>query len=118
LILGALTFSLSFLAALTSFGFSPALAARPSGEHGRKASVTARDHLGLWVTADGQVRQELLPDGRFVETGWDGQRMAAGFYQLEANHIEYRDDRGLVAAGDFRDGMLYQSGMVLYRRDS
>jgi hypothetical protein len=37
---------------------------------------------------------------------------------LLGDHIEYRDDTGFTADGDFKDGILYHAGMVLYRRDS
>nr|WP_245838009.1 Atu4866 domain-containing protein [Paenibacillus amylolyticus] len=32
-------------------------------------------------------------------------------------HIEYVDDTGFTADGDFRDGVLYHAGMVLYREN-
>jgi hypothetical protein len=118
IIFGALTFTLSLLATLTSFGFAPVAAARPANEAGRKSTVEAERFAGLWVTADGQVRQELVPGGRFVEARWDGEKIREGRYWLEGNHIEYRDGKGFAAAGDFRDGMLHQGGMVLFRRDS
>jgi hypothetical protein len=35
---------------------------------------------------------------------------------VSANHIEYWDDTGFTADGDFVDGVLYHAGMVLYRR--
>jgi Agrobacterium tumefaciens protein Atu4866 len=72
------------------------------------------DFIGLWVTGDGHVRQQLLPDGRFVETRGNQQRAYAGRYRLDGNHIEYIDDCGVRIEGDFRDGILYRSGMVLY----
>jgi Agrobacterium tumefaciens protein Atu4866 len=33
------------------------------------------DVVGMWVTADGHIRQELLPDGRYVEAR--GERRCA-----------------------------------------
>jgi len=38
-----------------------------------------------------------------------------GRYWLEGDHIEYVDDTGFTADGDFRDGMLYRAGMIFYR---
>jgi hypothetical protein len=109
---------LSLAATLTSLGFAPVASARPASDTGRKTSIAAQPHAGLWVTADGQVRQELLPDGRYVEACWNGEKLREGRYWLEGNHIEYRDGKGFAAAGDFRDGMLHFGGMVLFRRDS
>jgi hypothetical protein len=45
------------------------------------------------------------------EAAYEGQ------YRIEGNHIEYKDDTGFTADGDFKDGILYHAGMVLYRRD-
>jgi hypothetical protein len=35
---------------------------------------------------------------------------------LQHDHIEYHDDTGFTADGDFREGVLYHAGMVLYRQ--
>lgn len=32
------------------------------------------DMVGRWMTADGQIRQELLPDGRYDEARGDRRR--------------------------------------------
>lgn len=37
-----------------------------------------------------------------------------GRYWLEGDHIEYVDDTGFTADGEFRDDVLYHAGMVLY----
>jgi hypothetical protein len=118
MILSALTFSLSLIAALASVGFTPADAARKRNESEMEAGMTARAYSGLWVTADGYIRHELLPNGRYVEARGDRERAYEGQYWLVGDHIEYRDDTGFIADGDFRDGILYHAGMVLYRRDS
>jgi hypothetical protein len=73
-------------------------------------------YVGMWVTKDGQIRHELLPNGRYVEAR--GSRAAAyrGGYAIDGDHIEYVDDTGFTADGDFRDGVLYHAGMVLHRK--
>ncbi|MGH8445411.1 MAG: Atu4866 domain-containing protein [Solimonas sp.] len=38
-----------------------------------------------------------------------------GHYRVQGGHIEYRDENGYTVGGDFRDGLLYQAGMVLYQ---
>jgi hypothetical protein len=116
-ILGALTFSASLVAAVISLGFAPA-DLRRTKENEPEVSMTAQRHAGLRVTADGQIQHELLPDGRYVDARGDQERTHEGRYWLTGDHIDYRDDQGLAAAGDFRDGILYHAGMVLYRRDS
>ena len=118
ILLGALTFSLSLVAALASIGFAPAEGARKRNETEMEVGMTSQAYSGLWVTADGFIRHELLPDGRYVEARGERESAYEGQYWLAGDHIEYRDDTGFTADGDFRDGILYHAGMVLYRRDS
>ena len=116
--LSALTFSLSLVAALVTVGFAPAEATRKRNETEVEVGMTKQAYSGLWVTADGYIRHELLPNGRYVEARGDREKAYEGQYRLAGDHIEYRDDTGFTAEGDFRDGILYHAGMVLYRRDS
>jgi hypothetical protein len=118
LLLGALTFSLSMVAALASIGFAPVDAARKRNETEMEVGMNAHAYSGLWVTADGEIRHELLPNGRYVEGRGEKEAAYEGRYMVLGDHIEYRDDTGFTADGDFRDGILYHAGMVLYRRDS
>lgn len=72
-------------------------------------------YAGLWVTANRHVRHELLPNGRYVEARGAREKAYEGRYWLVGDHIEYVDDTGFTADGDFRDGVLYHGGMVLTR---
>ncbi|MBE9607256.1 Atu4866 domain-containing protein [Acetobacteraceae bacterium H6797] len=72
--------------------------------------------IGLWVTQDGHVRHELLPNGRYVEARGNREGAYRGRYEVTGNHIEYWDDTGFTADGDFIDGVLHHGGMILYRR--
>lgn len=81
------------------------------------ASVAAaHPYVGMWVTADGHVRHELLPNNRYVEARGSRERAYEGHYEVAGDHIEYRDDTGFTADGDFVDGVLHHGGMILYRR--
>ena len=73
-------------------------------------------YAGMWVTEDGHIRHELLPNGRYVEARGTRERAYLGRYEVTGDHIEYWDDTGFTADGDFVDGVLYHAGMVLYRR--
>jgi len=33
------------------------------------------------------------------------------------NHIDYKDDTGFTVDGEYRNGILYHSGMVLYKEN-
>ena len=76
----------------------------------------ARPYIGMWVPADGYVRHELLPNSRYDEARGNRQSAYQGRYTVTGNHIDYVDDTGFTADGDFRDGVLHHAGMVLYRR--
>ncbi|MBT1689901.1 Atu4866 domain-containing protein [Dawidia soli] len=72
-------------------------------------------YVGMWATADGYIRHELLPDGRYDEARGKRQSAYRGRYVITNNHIDYVDDTGFTADGDFRDGILYHAGMILYK---
>ncbi len=72
-------------------------------------------YVGLWVTEDGHIRHELLPNNRYVEARGNRERAYFGRYEVTGTHIDYWDDTGFTADGDFRDGVLYHAGMVLRR---
>ena len=82
------------------------------------ADPAAHPYLGLWVTADGRVRHALLPGGRYDEARGTKESAYRGRYVITGDHIDYVDDTGFTADGDFRDGVLYHGGMVLRRREA
>jgi hypothetical protein len=73
-------------------------------------------YVGMWVTADGHIRHELLPGGRYNEARGTRESAYRGRYEITGDHIEYWDDTGFTADGDFIEGVLHHAGMVLYRR--
>ncbi|RYE16180.1 MAG: hypothetical protein EOP45_17940 [Sphingobacteriaceae bacterium] len=73
------------------------------------------EYTGMWVTADGHIRHELLPDGRYNEARGKRQNAYQGSYWVSGNHIDYKDDTGFTADGEFRGGILYHAGMILYK---
>jgi len=78
-------------------------------------SMPAHPYAGMWVTADGYIRHELLPNGRYDEARGNRKSAYRGRYTVKGNHIDYVDDTGFTADGDFVDGVLHHAGMVLYR---
>lgn len=74
-------------------------------------------YVGMWVTDDGRVRHELLPTGRYDEARGSRESAYRGRYEVTGSHIEYWDDTGFTADGDFVDGnTLHHGGMVLRRK--
>jgi hypothetical protein len=78
--------------------------------------MTLHPYVGMWVTADGHIRHELLPNGRYDEARGSEKSAYQGRYQVRGNHIDYWDDTGFTADGTFvsRDE-LHHAGMVLRR---
>lgn len=75
----------------------------------------AHPYIGMWVTADNGVRHELLPGGRYDEARGGRRSAYQGRYVVTGTHIEYVDDTGFTADGDFIDGVLHHGGMILRR---
>lgn len=90
---------------------------RGAGDSGAMNNGDTAPHpfVGMWVTADGHIRQELRPDGRYDEARGDRKSAYTGSYTVTGNHIDYVDDTGFTATGDVRDGVLYHEHLVLYR---
>lgn len=102
-----------------------AMAAAP-GAHGQSATtsqtqskdaadMTTHPYLGMWVTGDGHIRQELLPNGRYDEARGSRRSAYQGRYEVRGNTIDYWDDTGFTADGEFIDDVLHHGGMLFYR---
>ena len=78
-------------------------------------SMEQQSFIGMWVTADGHIRHELLPNGRYDEARGGRKSAYQGRYTITGNHIDYVDDTGFTADGEFIDGVLHHGGMLFYR---
>lgn len=79
-------------------------------------AMARNSYIGMWVTADGHIRQELLANGRYDEAR--GQRNSAyqGRYEITGNRINYWDDTGFTADGTFVNAdELHHGGMIFLR---
>jgi hypothetical protein len=72
--------------------------------------------VGLWVTADGRIRHALLSNGSYEEARGERDRAYCGRYVITGRYIDYLDDTGFVADGEFIGNELHHFGMVLTRR--
>jgi len=81
----------------------------------KKEEVQIHPYVGMWVTKDGCIRHELLADGRYDEARGKVRSAYQGRYRVTGDHVDYLDDTGFTAKGDFREDVLYHAGMVLYR---
>ena len=73
--------------------------------------------VGMWVTGDGRIRQELLPNGRYDEARGNRRSAYQGRYEVRGDDIFYWDDTGFTADGRFIDGVLHHGGMIFYREE-
>jgi hypothetical protein len=80
------------------------------------APMTDHPYIGMWVTADGHVRQELLPNGRYDEARGTRKSAYQGRYEVKGAQIDYWDDTGFTADGTFVDpNTLHHGGMIFHR---
>ncbi|WFE76677.1 Atu4866 domain-containing protein [Roseinatronobacter sp. S2] len=96
-----------------------AVIAATSGQPALVQNTAVGDHLyvGMWITADGYIRHELLPDNRYIEARGSRERAYEGRYEVTEQWIYYWDDTGFTADGVFvDDNVLHHAGMVLYRQ--
>jgi hypothetical protein len=74
------------------------------------------DIIGMWVTADGQIRLELLAGGRYDEARGSQRSAYTGAYTLRDGSLRFADDSGFTAVGTIIDGVL-EVGGDRFRRD-
>lgn len=75
-----------------------------------------QSHVGMWVTGDGRIRQELRADGRYDEARGARRSAYQGRYEVNGTRIEYWDDQGFTADGVFiNENELHHGGMIFYR---
>ncbi|MBB4196063.1 hypothetical protein GGE45_006161 [Rhizobium aethiopicum] len=90
---------------------------KPKFQQPSENTMQQHPYVGIWVTDDGRVRHELLPDNRYDEARGSRESAYRGRYEITGTHIEYWDDTGFTADGDFvDDNTLHHGGMVLRRK--
>jgi len=102
----------AFAIVMTAISLSPSSPAKETKVQ------TDHPYSGIWITDDGRVRHALLPNGRYVEARGTRERAYEGRYEVTGSHIEYWDDTGFTADGDFVDAnTLHHGGMILRRSE-
>ncbi|MFJ6658448.1 Atu4866 domain-containing protein [Streptomyces sp. NPDC091377] len=69
--------------------------------------------LGVWVDRSGFLHQELTADGRYDETRGGRPHAYQGRYWIDGDRIDYLDDLGFWAYGEFRGDELHHAGYVM-----
>lgn len=95
---------------------APALMTENTNQDPKGQAMTQHPYVGMWVTADGHIRQELLANGRYDEARGSRQSAYQGRYEIRGAHIDYWDDTGFTADGAFVGAdELHHGGMIFYR---
>jgi hypothetical protein len=90
--------------------------AQMNSEQTAPDQTQSHPYVGMWVTGDGRIRQELLPNGRYDEARGNRPSAYQGRYEVRGTEIFYWDDTGFTADGTFvEDDVLHHGGMVFYR---
>ncbi|MCV9880073.1 Atu4866 domain-containing protein [Brenneria izbisi] len=85
--------------------------------HQTEKKMQHHPYIGMWITADGHIRQAFLPNGRYDEARGNRQSAYQGRYEITGNRIDYWDDSGFSADGVFvNHDELHHGGMVFYRK--
>lgn len=109
---------LSIMATLAMAGLlSVSAFLEPKINHSVTMEESKQDFTGLWVTKDGYIRHQLLPEGRYDEARGKKESAYKGSYTITDNHIDYKDDTGFTADGDFKDGVLHHGGYLFYKQN-
>lgn len=62
--------------------------------------------VGMWVTHDGHIRLEMLPDGRYDEARGERRGAYRGRWVRKGGVVEFFDDSGFTATGAIENGVL------------
>lgn len=87
-----------------------ASAAAESGSAAIPANI-----LGTWIDENDFVHQHLTADGRYDETRGGRTYAFQGSYWVSGSRIDYLDDLGFWAFGEFIDGVLHHAGYTFHR---
>ena len=104
------------VASLVLAGALPAHAQQQDGHNRKGEAMPLHPYVGMWVTSDGHVRQELLANGRYDEARGSRKSAYQGRYEVSGAKIDYWDDTGFTADGVFvNDDELHHGGMIFHR---
>ncbi len=95
------------------------LAATPLPAAGQALQDNPADsqrRVGMWVDGNDLMKQELLPNGRYDEGRGDRKSAYQGRYWITGNRIDYLDDLGFWAFGEFKGDTLEHAGYKLTKQ--
>ncbi|MBK3570475.1 Atu4866 domain-containing protein [Streptomyces sp. MBT62] len=75
--------------------------------------LTGSPRIGVWIDENGFLHQELTADGRYDETRGGRPHAYEGRYWIDGDRIDYLDDLGFWAFGEFRGDELHHAGYAM-----
>ncbi|GGK00594.1 hypothetical protein GCM10011583_35060 [Streptomyces camponoticapitis] len=75
--------------------------------------LTGSPRVGVWIDRNDFLHQVLTPDGRYDETRGGRPHAYQGRYWIDGDRIDYLDDLGFWAYGEFRSDELHHAGYVM-----
>lgn len=81
-----------------------------------EVSPSASPYVGMWIDESDFLYQELTAAGRYDETRGGRPHAFQGSFWIDGDRIDYLDDLGFWAFGEFVDGVLHHGPYVLNRR--
>jgi hypothetical protein len=99
-----------------TLGSSQATGPSDARQQSTENTMAQHPYVGMWITDDGQIRHELLPNNRYDEARGTRESAYQGRYEVNGNHIDYWDDTGFTADGEFTDRNTLHHGGMIFRR--
>ncbi|MFF4354402.1 Atu4866 domain-containing protein [Streptomyces sp. NPDC001530] len=75
--------------------------------------LTGSARVGVWIDKNDFLHQELTADGRYDETRGGRPHAYEGRYWIDGDRIDYLDDLGFWAFGEFQREELHHAGYVM-----
>ena len=75
--------------------------------------LTGSPRVGVWIDENDFLHQELTADGRYDETRGGRPHAYEGRYWIDGDRIDYLDDLGFWAFGEFRGDELHHAGYAM-----
>lgn len=91
----------------------PGRAADPGTDVPAAPDLTGNPRIGVWIDRKGFLHQELTADGRYDETRGGRRHAYQGRFWIDGDRIDYLDDLGFWAYGEFKGDELHHAGYVM-----
>ncbi|GAA0937963.1 Atu4866 domain-containing protein [Nonomuraea longicatena] len=92
---------------------APGRATAPEAGVPAPPDLTGSPRVGVWIDRKDFLHQELTAEGRYDETRGGRPHAYQGRYWIDDDRIDYLDDLGFWAYGQFRDDELHHAGYIM-----